>query len=368
MSNQAASDSQSLGRLERLQGFAQVDPGNVPLLRDIAIEAMRARAYEHVLPAVEQLRALGAVDGGDEAAAIHALTKLGRPAEAGALADDARARWADDEGVRLEGARAWLNLSQFDKAIAWAQGPFEEDAIAQMASEINVLAHWHGERPEEALAAGQAAMQRWPGNPRLLSCMSAVLYDLDQTAKAFELAQQAQDISPAHAYESLHVLASQSLLQRDVSAAQRWVDQAQSVRTDDGRIWLLKGSIGLVTGEHEAAVRDLKQALSIYPDHPGSHLTLAWLYITQNRLDEAEQTIQEAIAASPAFAESHGSLGVVHALRGDGELARQSIRRATLLDREGFAARYAQTVLDGGHATDIHTLLQEIIQRVGLGG
>lgn len=365
MSNQSSTDPNT-ARLERLLSFAQEDRENPSLLRDIAGEAMRVRAYGQAAQAVARLRELGLSEGGDEAAAIHALVKTGNSQEASRIAVDALERWPDDEGVRLEGARAWLNLRRFDEAVEWARGPFRDDAIGQMAAEITVLAHWHAQRLDAAEAVGREALASWPGNPRLLSSVSAILFDLDRAEDAFAMAQQAQDISPAHAYETLHVLASRSLLHRDLDEAQRWIDQAQKVRTDDGRIWLLRGSVGLIANRHEEAIADLKKALDIYPEHPGTHLTLAWLYIIQKRLSDAEATIQAAIAVSPAFAESHGTLAVVHALAGHEELARASIRRATLLDREGFAARYAQNLLAGSNAAELQELVSKLVLKVGL--
>lgn len=365
MSNQSSTEL-TKDRLERLQSFAQEDSANTSLWRDIAGEAMRVRAYDQAVVAVARLRDLGQAEGGDEAAAIHALIKIGNFQEASSLAADASERWPNDEGVRLEGARAWLNLCRFDQAVEWAQGPFTEDAIGQMAAEITVLAHWHAQRLDEAQASGLQALQRWPGNPRLLSSTSAVLFDQNRAQEAFDMAKQAHDISPVHAYESLHVLASESLLQQDIDGALGWINQAQRVRHDDGRIWLLKGSIGLMTSQYDAATEDLNKALSIYPDHPGTHLTLAWLYIIQNKLSEAEGSLQNAIAASPAFAESHGTLAVVYALRGHADLARASIRRATLLDREGFAARYAQNLLAGGSSVELQDLVEELVVKVGL--
>ena len=327
---------------------------------------MRVRAYDSAAQAVARLRELGLSEGGDEAAAIHALVKTGNSQEAARIAVGALERWPGDEGVRLEGARAWLNLQRFDEAVEWARGPFQEDAVGQMAAEITVLAHWHGQRLDAAEDAGRVALASWPDNPRLLSSVSAVLFDMGRAEDAFAMAQRAQDISPAHAYESLHVLASRSLLHRDMDGAQHWIDQAQEVRTDDGRIWLLRGSVGLIANRHEEAIADLKKALSIYPGHPGTHLTLAWLYIIQKRLTDAEATIQEAIAASPAFAESHGTLAVVQSLRGHEDLARASIRRATLLDREGFAARYAQNLLAGSDAAELQELVKKLVLKVWL--
>lgn len=350
-------------RLQRLKAYLEADPGNVHLIRDVAGEAMRGRDFAAAVDALNQLCSLGQAEANDEAALIHALVRLGRATEAISVAEEALARWPADEAIRLEGARARLNSRQFEGAIDWAQGSFGDESLAQMAAEITTLACWHAGRLDDAKDVGLTALKRWPDNPRLLSCTSAVLFDLDQLEPAFELAHRAHAASPAHAYEALHVLASEQIMRQDQVSALQWLDKALGITQNDGRIWLLKGTSHMAMNQMDEARHALQQATALFPGHAGSHLALAWLYISQNQLDLAEDTAQSAITASPSFGESHGTLAVVHALKGRTDDAQQSVRRALLLDREGFAARYAQTLLAGGQPEAVQTLFAEVIKR-----
>ncbi|RZL01575.1 MAG: tetratricopeptide repeat protein [Rubrivivax sp.] len=360
-------DTNTSSRIDRLWSYHQADPGNVSLLRDIAREGFATNAPEHALKALNALQAGGHSEANDEAAAIHLLTKLRQVDEACERARAARQAWPDDEAVRLEGGRALCNARLYNEALEWFNSePFSEPALAQMAGELTLQSLWRLERLEEAAELGGALASQWPENPRILAVYSALLYDLERADEAFAAARQAYAISPAHAYDALHVLASEQIMKGDLPGALSLIDQAQVVRTDDGRIWLLKGSAKMVQGDMDGAVNDLNKALDIFPDHPGSHLTLAWLHISQKRLDEAEATVRKAITASPSFAESHGTLAVVLAMKGDKEEAQQSIRRAKMLDKDGFAGRYAQSLLDGNVSQQVPDLFKQVMARVGL--
>lgn len=364
MASTTPNTSATPSRIERLWQYLEADPSNTSLLRDIAREAMGTGAFDQAVKALSQLAELKASEANDEAAAIHALIKLGRVDEACERGLRAREQWPEDGAVRVETTRAMLNARRFDEAISHSEGEFDDPALTQMAGELRLQAMWHkGETDSAAELAAQLAEQ-FPDNPRIVSQYSALLYDQELTKEAFEVAHRAYALSPLHAYTALHVLASEKLLQRDTAAALKLVEEAQRTRTDDGRIWLLKGSARLMAGQVDDAIGDLQRALAIYPDHPGTHLTLAWVYITRGELDAAEATVHNAIEASPAFGESHGTLAVVYAMKGQTEEAARSIRRATLLDKNGFAARYAQTILDGNPAGSVEDIYKDLAQRV----
>lgn len=356
--------STPMTHIERLWSYLEADPNNLNLLRDIAREGMSTGQFEAALKALDMLVQQDAANANDEAAAIHALLKLGQVSQAADRADAAHARWPQDEAVRVEAARAWLNSGRCEDVLRACEAPFSEPLIDRMAAELHGQALWRLARLEDALALSTAAVARYQDDARLLALHSALLYDDEKMGPAFEAAQRARALSPQHAYLALHVLASACLMRQDVAGAQALIDEALSITQKDGRIWLLKGSTEMLAGQFDAAVASLREATRIFPDHPGSHLTLAWLQLLQGDLDAAEETARRAIDASPAFAEAHGTLAVIHARRGQREEAERSIRRATLLDRDGFAARYAQKVLDGTATEDIGELLADLATRV----
>ncbi|MGC4061438.1 MAG: tetratricopeptide repeat protein [Aquabacterium sp.] len=364
MTSSTVDTNQAPSRIDRLWQYLAADPANTSLLRDIAREGMGTGAHEQALKALAQLAELGMADANDAAATIHVLLKLGRVEQACEHALQAREKWPEDGPVRVETGRAMLNARRFDDVLTHCAGDFDDAALAQMAGEFKLQALWHLGETDAASELASHLVAQFPDNPRLVAQYSALLYDQERSAEAFEAARRAYTLSPQQAYSALHVLASERLLQRDLDGAMKLVDEAQRYRTDDGRVWLIKGSVELMAGKVDDAIVDLKRALSIYPDHPGTHLTLAWVYITRGELDQAEATAHNAIEASPAFAESHGTLAVVYAMKGQEHEAKQSIRRATLLDKTGFSARYAQSLLDGNPPGSVEEIYKDLAQRV----
>lgn len=356
--------STNSSRIERLWQYLEADPCNASLLRDIAREGLATGQHEQAIKALDQLLESKQADANDEAAAIHTLLKLGRVLDAAVRADAAMVNWPHDEALRVESARAWLNFGRHQDALDVCLEPFSDQILACLGGEMALQALWHLGQISDALQLANQLVKAHPDAPRLLALHAALLFDDQQLVPAFEAAHKAHDLSPQHAYIALHVLASEKLMQHDADGARQFIETAQSVNTRDGRIWLLKGSVEMMAGQMDPAIEALNQAIAAFPEHPGSHLTLAWLQVARQDLDKAEESVNTAIAVSPAFAESHGTLAVIKALQGQRDEAERSIRRATLLDRDGFAARYAQKVLDGTASTDISDILTDLAVRL----
>lgn len=350
-------------RLARLWSYVQADPSNLTLLRDIAAQGLQHGLSDHTVKAVQALHDLAQADARDDAAAILALSKGRQTQQALAYAQEAMARWPDDEAVRVEIARAMLNVGQFTELAALPDVSDQEPALQQMMGELKAQAWWHLGELETAAQLLRPLAQTYPDNPTLLALLSAVLHDLDEHVESTQAAKAAYALSPRHAYQAQHVLASDKLMAGDTTGAMKHVQEAMAVRQDDGRIWLLSGATKLMQGSTEAAVADLQRTVSLFSEHPGSYLTLAWAHIMRKELDAAEAVVQQAIDVSPAFADSHGTLAVVQAMKGDEAAARQSIRRATLLDKQGAAAQYAQLVLDGLPQEQLDALLRQVLAR-----
>jgi len=63
---------------------------------------------------------------------------------------------------------------------------------------------------------------------------------------------------------------------------------------------------------------------------------------------------------------THLTLATIHVLKGETAEAEQAIRRATLLDANSFAAKYAQALLDGTPPGRIEALFKLVLMRSGL--
>ena len=82
------------------------------------------------------------------------------------------------------------------------------------------------------------------------------------------------------------------------------------------------------------------------PGHAGSWHGLAWTQLLLGDLVEAERLLDHALEVDRGFAETHGALAVVYARTGRRTMAQEALRRSRGLDPDGFAAQYAQALLD----------------------
>jgi tetratricopeptide (TPR) repeat protein len=305
----------SNSRLERLGSFLQVDPDNVQLLRDYANEALRAREFEACVRAIDKLHALNAM--------------------------------TEQEALLLAACRFYER--DFEAALqALPELPPTHPSAAD-ACALRVRLLHHLERLDEALALANEFRASQPVPPvPVIRAMLAVLMDLSRMDDAEVLARSLLQGSPdAGFYEVCEPLAAAALDRDDFETARQWTDRALAVRQDDGRVWLLQGLAQLRAGATAQAEAAFQRACELMPTHPGSSLALGWTFLATRDLDRAEAAFNNAVQASPSFAEAHGSLAVVAAMRKQSSQATQHIRRAQRLDAHCASAQWAQHLLSG---------------------
>jgi Flp pilus assembly protein TadD len=99
------------------------------------------------------------------------------------------------------------------------------------------------------------------------------------------------------------------------------------------------------------------------PSHVGSWHLLAWTELVAGELDEAQRLFTHALELDRNFAESHGALAAIAAMRGDRATAEREIEVAERLARDGLAAKFARSVLlsAGGDPERARSLVTETI-------
>lgn len=121
------------------------------------------------------------------------------------------------------------------------------------------------QQPDAALLQLQAAVQRDPNNLSLRNDLAQAYLERDNMMAVFEETQRVLQQAP-----------------------------------EDSRALTLQGLVRLAMGEAAAAETMLKQATRSDPSNLDSWVSLAWLYMQQNKTAEAEAMIAEAAKQSPA--------------------------------------------------------------------
>ena len=344
--NQTAKD-----QLDRLLGFLASDPGNAALLSDAIEAALAVPALDTAQGLVVQLGELrpGSFEAGYFAATLAMINK-----------DFARA--AELLGP-LVGAgappNARFNLA-WSKAMIGAKGeaielldPETTDQIASAAMLRTQLVHEAGDF-DSAMQFGKAALERFPDDAGLNASMATLALDLEDVELARACAARGGDHPEA--------LAATGVLEmQDGSSAQARAtfDRSLAIREHNPRAWVGRGLTRLVEHDPAAAALDIDRGAQQFGDHIGSWIAAGWAHYLAGDLDAAVQRFERALAIDPNFAESHGSLAVIDAARGEGDSARRRMNTALRLDRQCFSAVLAKVMLDAGSAEAAQTLIEQ---------
>ncbi|MCW7540862.1 tetratricopeptide repeat protein [Aquabacterium sp. A7-Y] len=350
-------------RLERLGRFLEMDPGNALLLRDYAFEAAQAGELDAAIVALRRLLAQPAYEPGDTRLLGACLRAARRNDEAQAVLADARMRWPGDEALAIEQAKACFADRDFEAALTALPPDPQDPMLAGEACSLRVQLLHHLDRLEEAAELAQTFSASHPEDPRVPASFIPVLMDTYRFDEAVTLARELLDAG-IEAYPVYEALAAGALEAGAPAEASQWTARALKVRRDDGRIWLLEGLARMRGGQPEEAALALDEAVTLMPDHAGSQLALGWLQLLQKDQARAQACFEAAVAASPAFAESHGSLAVLAVLQGRREDALELIRKAQRLDSTCASAQYAKALLAGADPAGIARLAETMLSQV----
>lgn len=336
-------------RLERLGTYLQVDPDNPTLLRDYAAEAMRAGEFRACAAAIERLRAAGDKTRDDAVLLARALRLDGHGDAAMALLSESAETWPDDPLVAIELAACHFVERSFETALELLPPLAMEHELAGAAASMRIRLLHHLGRLDDAVAVADPFLgSEVPARSAVAAAVIAVLVDLSRFDEAVALARSLVEAAPpALPYEVCEPLAAAALDEDQPAVALDWLQRALVRRQDDGRIWLLKGLTELRSGGLREAHDSLERAVDLMPSHPGSHLALGWSWLAAGDLTRAQAAFDNGLAAEPAFAESHGSLAVLAAMRGQPAEATTLIRKAQRLDRHCASAQWAEALLAG---------------------
>jgi tetratricopeptide (TPR) repeat protein len=367
-------------RLARLESYLEADPANDTLLTDAFQTALRCaeweKAKDHLasalrlqsgsLPwalheaefflaqqkydeAAEVLAQLAAIPSPPPGLADAVLHNLAYIDFAQARYGDCVARLADRlEGPPGEAGQSVLPATDLPPALPtlWLRA-------LHRAGELERAVRW-----SQAMAsAGQLS-------PQLAGIASLAALDFGDLG----LAQQWSELAGQGSAGSQKTLeawvtqASLSLAAQDAGGAQASAAAALQLNPRDGRAWSVMAFADLLGGQAQKARVHFAQALEAMPEHIGTWHGQAWNDLVLKDLDAAQRSFETALALDRNFAESHGGLAVVLALKKHSTEARKHIELAQRLDPSNLSGRYAQAVMSG-EASDTQAF-QKLVHRL----
>ena len=351
-----------MNRASQLSVFADSDPGNPILLCDLLDELLSsgdiAQATARIgmappalreLPAVRFREARCALLRGDAKTAIAQLQSLLTVMEDVPF------------GVVHDLAYAQLTEGQPDAALkTLAHAPAEgSDGVALALLKARILHHQQQWRAALDVLAPIADGARLPE----VQGLRALLWlDVGDTNHASADAEAALKADPDQREAGI-VRGTLALWAQRLQESQDAFDRVLAKHADTGRAWLGLGQVLMLRGNIAGARALLERASARMPGHIGTWHALAWCQLLQGDLAGAKRSFDRAFVIDRAFGETHGGFALVHALRAEREEAQASIKRATRLDPQGRAARYAQSVLllDEGRVEQARAIVDGIV-------
>jgi len=358
-------------RLGQLQAWLAEDPENPVLLADACDTAIAAGAHEDAqvhLATANRLRLDAADWGFRQARLCIARRELARGA---ALLQQLTA--TEGEHPVLVHDLAYVRLLQGDAqaCCALAQPWLDQDIEPQTLAALQALwlraMHMAGRVREAWDWVRQRRTKTLPAQVRGVASLLAI--DAEDFAAARKLAESALAVHPMQP-EALVARATVALAEQQVEAARGWLAQALQANAEDGRTWSMLGLASLQAREFALAQAQLERAVQAMPGHIGSWHALGWARLVQQDGPGAQQAFEQALALDRNFAESHGALGLVLALRGERAAAARHLALAERLDPRNVSGRFAQALLRGeaGDAARLQALAHRLLDRPGFFG
>lgn len=328
-----------------MESFLARDPGNRELLAlviDLRLAAgQTAGAQQAVDAALERFPD----DPYFRARAGNVLSAAGQWDKAVALFEPLLVAHADVHlAYNLAYAHFWLgHHAQAYAALApYAHAP--ETGSEALALLVRLLHHLGQFAPLQALV--DARFEHSKGDPDFLAAASLAYFDEGLVQEAGELSALALGTG-ARPAEALVVAGSLALERNQPDLALSHFKQVLLRWPGEARSWWGAGMANLLRRDVPAATAQLEHALKLTPRDVGTLHGLAWCKIASKDLAAAEALLHRALEAEPEFAESHGGMAVVAAMRGQREQANALIARSRAQDGDSRAARYAEQILSG---------------------
>ncbi|MGH8108423.1 MAG: tetratricopeptide repeat protein [Arenimonas sp.] len=359
--------SDLLQRIDRLKSYLAADPANAMLICDLVDAYFAAAQYQEADQLLSSLGA-GLIDEPgvafrrarislilgryeDSISALQALIDQGHENVALwhdlafsylCLKNTSSATWAISEAVKRFGDNAELSIVA--GRIALMDGDFET-AHAQLVKALSLA-------PEHATAMGLQAL---------------VYLDSDKQDIAFDVAKNCLSLYPDQ-HEALLVIGTVSLWRQDLSTASECFTRVLERHPNSGRARTGYGQVKMMQNKLLEAREQLRMAVIAIPEHIGTWHALAWTQLLLGDVDAAEASYQSGYDLDRNFADSHGGLALIHALKGRTEEADQAIKRALRLNPACVTAHYARTLLlsDAGQIHEADSQLADLLQQTKL--
>lgn len=226
-------------------------------------------------------------------------------------------------------------------------------------------------RTHDAAAEARRALTLEPTHPMGLGILAVCNLNAKEFGKGLELARQAVSQDAEHPWLLL-VLARAQFLTQDTWAARQTLQAGQQVAPGYAPFWELLGEIEMYDEKWEAALQAADRGLALDPDDvdlvnlrsralvklsrtdeaaetlsyalnkapgdPYSHANQGWVFVEQDRYDEAIASFKEALRLNPNL--EHARSGLKEAIKGKNLFYRVLLKYFLWMDKMSSTAQW----------------------------
>lgn len=285
---------------------------------------------------------------------------LGQNAQAEDAARRHVARFPEDSrGAKLL-ASMELEAGQIDNATATLSRAATPTATDPELFDMLGRVHTSAGRPREAVAAFEAAARLVPQDAGVQTRLSVARLAAGDAAGSRGAAEESLRLGPAQRGAREMLIAS-ALARGDLDGASTELDRLEPAARSGQIGALLDGTLKLMRFDLPGARTVLEGALRAAPDNASLRLALARVAALEQKPDEEQRLLGEALQREPTNTEVLNRLSGAAIVRGpSGEAARNTLAAAQAArpDNAVLALTLARVLLQRGQAAEAATLLE----------
>ena len=367
-SDSNGANSSSADRLGRLRALLRADPDNQRLARECVDLSLACGDYDFVLEHTQKVlsdtpRELTA--SFDRASALIGKREY---ADAIVLLREVAAKQPEISAASMNLGLCHYRLAQYAEALAPLEAAYASGERSAGLLRLLVSTAHHLGLMEKAIALAKANPQLAAKDPKLAGVYAIAYLDANQPKDAARWAAKALAVDP-DSIDGLTVQATLDAARMLVVHAREKYERVLQLAPENGRAWVGLGTLALLDRDLPKARSLLARGTELMPGHVGSWHVLAWVYLLDGDLDSAAQILEKSAQTERNFAETHGGLAAIAALRGEREAAERGIETALRLDPKCLSAQFARSVLlsRSGNAAGGHQLIRDTLSNLSPG-
>jgi tetratricopeptide (TPR) repeat protein len=336
--------SQDLDRLKRLAEMLQQDASNASLRQHFFDQAMQAGRSELIVEIADSLLESLPSDPWLLFQKANGLIGQRRYGDALTVIEQVRSLGVSDAGIDSNVGLCHFCLHEFDRALAPLQRCYVAGLRDAGVLRLLVVTLHHLSMMDEATKIANENEATAKADAALAGAFALLYLDSNDVAGATRWAKVAMDLNP----QSVDGRITQATLltaRLETARARAILEDLINDAPQLGRAWIGLGTLDLLAQDLNSAKQRLARGLELMPSHVGSWHVLGWAQLLSGDLAAADATFQRAMEIDRNFAETHGALASIAAMRGENVTARHLVEVALRLDPQCLSARFAESVL-----------------------